>query len=160
MPITTEDDIITLLVQDHHMVEQAFEEIADAGGERRAELFWILTDQLVRHEVAEEIALYSELRRVPAGDVVADARIAEQSAAELQGDVREHAHREEAEVFPLLATSSDLDRRIAMGNRYERAKRAAPSHPHPNAPDTPPGNLILGPMAAMLDRIRDAAASS
>jgi hypothetical protein len=27
---------------------------------------------------------------------------------------------------------------------------------HPIAPDTPPGNLALGPIAALLDRARDA----
>jgi len=143
--ITTDDDIITLLVQDHHMVEQTFDEITDTGAKQRVELFWRLTDQLVRHEVAEEIDLYPEIRRAPTGDAVADARIAEQSAAE---------------AFPLLATSSDSDRRLAMGSRYERATRAAPNHPHPNAPDTPPGNRVLGPEAAIVDRIRDAAASN
>jgi hypothetical protein len=32
----------------------------------------------------------------------------------------------------------------------------APTHPHPNAPDTPPGNMVLGPVAALADRFRDA----
>jgi len=40
--ITTEDDIITLLVQDHHLVEQTFDEVTDAAGEQRGELFWRL----------------------------------------------------------------------------------------------------------------------
>ena len=44
-----------------------------------------------------------------------------------------------------------------MGERYERAKASAPTHPHPHAPNTPPGNVVLGPIAALADRIRDAA---
>jgi len=32
----------------------------------------------------------------------------------------------------------------------------APTHPHPNAPDTPPGNMVLGAVAALADRFRDA----
>jgi len=69
--IKSEDDIITLLVQDHHTVEQTFDEITDAGVEQRGELFWRLTEQLVRHEVAEEIVLYPEIRRAPTDRAVA-----------------------------------------------------------------------------------------
>lgn len=181
MSIAAEDDIITLLLQDHQLVAGALEEISHAGAER-AELFWHLTDQLLRHEVAEEIVLFPEVRRVPSGAAVADARIAEQAAAEdqlkemeeldptgreftarlavLRRDVLQHAHLEETMAFPLLATSSDVDRRVAMGARYERAKRAAPNHPHPGVPDTPPGNIVVGPVVALLDRVRDAAARS
>jgi hypothetical protein len=33
----------------------------------------------------------------------------------------------------------------------------APTHPHPNAPDTPPGNVVGGAAAGMLDKARDLA---
>jgi hypothetical protein len=37
------------------------------------------------------------------------------------------------------------------------AKATAPTHPHPKAPNQPPGNILLGPIAAIIDRARDAA---
>ena len=35
-------------------------------------------------------------------------------------------------------------------------KKFAPSRPHPSAPDEPPGDKVLGPVAGLLDRMRDA----
>lgn len=37
----------------------------------------------------------------------------------------------------------------------EKAKALAPTRPHPRAPDQPPGNLVAGTMAAVMDRARD-----
>ncbi len=37
-----------------------------------------------------------------------------------------------------------------------KAKAVAPTHPHPNVPSEPPGNLIVGVPVALLDRMRDA----
>jgi hypothetical protein len=35
------------------------------------------------------------------------------------------------------------------------AKKLAPTRPHPRAPDTPPGNLLSGTVAAVMDKGRD-----
>ena len=46
-------------------------------------MFWELTNELVRHEVAEEEIVYPEVRKVvPNGERLAGARIKEQSKAE------------------------------------------------------------------------------
>jgi hypothetical protein len=37
---------------------------------------------------------------------------------------------------------------------------AAPTQPHPSAPDTPPENLELGLVAASVERVRDAMRSA
>ena len=55
-----------------------------------------------------------------------------------------HAQAEENGAFRLLQQSEDADARMTLGQRYEKAKRAAPTHPHPHAPDSPPGNVVLG----------------
>jgi hemerythrin superfamily protein len=152
----------------------------DQGGPSQArEMFWDLTNELVRHEVAEEEIVYPEVRKaIPNGVRLANARIKEQSAAEellaemekagtddpkfavrlkkLQKAVLEHAEKEETLIFEPLEQRVEPDRLIQLGDRYEKAKAAAPTHPHPNAPDTPPGNLALGPVAALVDRARDA----
>ena len=43
----------------------------------------------------------------------------------------------------------------ALHEKMAKAKAMAPTHPHPNAPNTPPGNLMAGPLAAMADKVRD-----
>jgi hypothetical protein len=75
----------------------------------------------------------------------------------LRTAVQQHATQEEVEVFPLLAKLSS-ETLVSLGENYTAAKAAAPNHPHPNAPDAPPGNTFVGPIVAMIDRIRDAAA--
>lgn len=180
MDTTTTKDLVAQLLEDHSRVEALFGRF---GPDNRAEwggLFCELTHMLVRHEVAEEEVVYPQVRKtLEDGDHLADARIAEQSAAEellaemerfspddhkfrtslekLQTAVLTHARNEEQTVFSRLRTAVPVERLAQLGQRYEKAKASAPTHPHPHAPDTPPGNVILGPVAALFDRIRNAA---
>jgi hemerythrin superfamily protein len=173
------EDIVAELLSDHRQVEQMLSQMQQGGTSVARERFWELTGVLVRHEVAEEEIVYPEVRKVlPDGDGLADERIKEQSEAEellkemekageddasfpthfekLRTAVLEHAQKEEQTVFEPLRGALDAQRRATLGSRYEKAKAAAPTHPHPSAPDTPPGNVALGPVAALLDRARDA----
>ena len=59
-----------------------------------------------------------------------------------------HAEKEETLIFVPLQQHLDGPRRQQLGDAYELANRAAPTHPHPNTPDTPPGNLAVGPVLA------------
>lgn len=171
--------IVARIEADHRSVEALLERATRTGEGQAAELFCELTTELVRHEVAEETVVYPAVRRyVDGGDALADARIAEQAEAEqllkdmerdgpgsdsfgaqlqqLKKAVLDHAAREEQTVFPALRESIDDEQAVKLGDAYDKAKAAAPTHPHPHAPDTPPGNLVAGPLAAMLDRARDA----
>lgn len=74
----------------------------------------------------------------------------------LRDAVLAHAQAEETTAFPLLEQTTTAQHRQALGDRYEKTKDSAPSHPHPHAPDTLPGNRVLGPIAALFDRARDA----
>ncbi|MHB1585046.1 MAG: NAD-dependent epimerase/dehydratase family protein [Acidimicrobiales bacterium] len=47
-------------------------------------------------------------------------------------------------------------RRRRPGPRRPPGQGPAGCGPHPHAPDTPPGNLLVGPAAALIDRVRDA----
>jgi hemerythrin superfamily protein len=179
MENTVGEGIVAKLLRDHEGVKQMFAQMDQGGPEQARKMFWDLTKELIRHEVAEEEIVYPEVRKaVPNGDRLANARIKEQSAAEellaeiektgtddpkfgvrlqkLQKAVLVHAEKEETLIFGPLQQRVERDRLIELGNRYEKAKAAAPTHPHPNAPDTPPGNLALGPVAALVDRARDA----
>jgi hemerythrin superfamily protein len=171
--------VVTLLLADHEEAKAMFGRFGPNNRSEWPELFCDLTETLVRHEIAEEEVVFPEVRKVvPDGDHLADARIAEQQAAEellsemerlntdddkfrtslqkLEVSVLDHAKNEEESVFTKLRTALDQDRREELGRRYQKAKASAPTHPHPHAPNTPPGNLMMGPVAALVDRIRDA----
>ena len=180
---TTGQDILELLARDHQEAKLLLERVDAASPDEREELFWDMVPALVSHEVAEEIVVYPTIRsEAPDGDAEADARIKEQSEAEeqlarmesldrgsvefatemhvLHQAVLEHAQAEEEHIFPLLRNLEDPEERRRLGARYEKAKASAPTRPHPNAPDTPPGNKLLGPIAALFDKARDSARSS
>ena len=177
--VMQQNDIIAVLERDHQSVKAMFSRFDSESSSRWGEMFRELTEMLVRHEVAEEEIVYPAVREdAPNGAHIADSCIHEQSEAEemldrmesegvdstqfptllaeLRRSVLAHAEHEEREVFPALRAVEDAPRRLELGERFERAKSKAPTHPHPNAPDTPPGNKALGPIAALADRMRDA----
>ena len=172
-------DILTQLLADHRATAELLGRWERTPAEGREAFFCEVVPTLVGHEVAEEEVVYPAIRGVDDGiGPILAARLEEQAAAEellaqmekmdptspvfetafgqLRRAVLAHAEHEEDDVFPLLDRHADVLDRPSLGIRYERAKAAAPTHPHPHAPDTPPGNLVAGPIAAMIDRVRDA----
>ena len=69
--------------------------------------------------------------------------------------VRMHVEEEETGMFKELRKAFSKDELEDLGALMESGKDFAPTRPHPRAPDQPPGNLIAGMMAAMMDRGRD-----
>ena len=180
MSKTRTGDIVDLLSQDHEEAKQLLGKLTSAAPDARDDLFRELVPALVSHEVAEEVVVYPTIRSdAPDGDAEVAPRLKEQQQAEellssmekldpasdefarllsqLHDDVLEHAQAEEQNIFPLLRALEHEDERSALGARYEKAKASAPTYPHPHAPDTPPGNKVLGPVAAFADKIRDKA---
>ncbi|MGA8113346.1 MAG: hemerythrin domain-containing protein [Actinocatenispora sp.] len=173
--------MVEVLTHDHREVEGMFARLEAPGitAEQRHDLVEQVTIELVRHSVAEEQWLYPAVRRhVADGDKIADEEIAEhaeveQALKDLEGmaaddpaysakistliaDVRHHVNEEEHELFPkLIAVSSDEDLR-ELGAKIEKAKKIAPTRPHPSSPSTPPANMILAPGVGLIDRLRDA----
>lgn len=172
-PVTTMSttDVVELLLADHEAAKALLSRFEGIAPTERSGYFCEVVTELVGHEVAEEQVVYPIIRRAPGGDQEADTRIAEQAKAEeiladmekmdpsstefatrfisLRQAVLAHASSEEASTFPLLREMEDAESRVALGGRYEHTKSKAPTHPHPHAPDTPPGNVILGPVAAL-----------
>ncbi|WLQ32054.1 hemerythrin domain-containing protein [Streptomyces castrisilvae] len=173
-------NVIAELTTDHREVDELFAEIEKqpVGDDRRRKLADQLTIELVRHSVAEEMHLYPAVRRfVDDGDDMADKELSdhakvEQHLKELEGlpaddpqfdhlvaklklEVSEHVRDEEGRLFPLLAAACSPEALDTLGERVRAAKKTAPTRPHPSAPDTPPGNKILGPGAGLVDRARD-----
>lgn len=175
---TATRDIVKVIEADHQEVERLMGEVARRSGDRRRASFAELVPTLVIHEVAEEEIVYPALRRSGSdGKRVAEARIEEQAQAEkllasiegsnvdtksfsdrfekLRGAVLDHASKEEEEVLPRLEQHLTVKARQDLAARYERAKEAAPTHPHPLLPDTPPANFVVDSVASIVDRVRD-----
>lgn len=174
-------NVIQELTTDHREVEELFARIESstvADPERR-QLADHLTMELVRHSVAEEQYLYPVVRRyVDGGDDLADKEIVDHGEvekllkeleacepgdaqfdiliAQLESSVSAHVRDEEDRLFRLLADACPPEGLDELGEKVRKAKRIAPTRPHPAAPDEPPLNKILAPGTGMVDRARDA----
>lgn len=173
-------DVIEVLTHDHHEVEEMFVELeATTDPDARRKLADRVIIELVRHSVAEEQYVYPAAREfLPDGDDLVDHEIEEHSEAEqtmkdlesldaedprfdrllaqLMEEIRHHIRDEEQDLFPRLRDTLSSEQLGKLGAQVEKAKKLAPTRPHPSAPDTPPGNKLLGPGAGLIDRMRDA----
>jgi len=173
-------DAITLLKQDHRTVEALFRRYESGlQGQEKQDVVHEIIRELSVHAAIEEQVLYPAVRRAfPKGEDLAEEGIDEHQEVKetlsdldgmdpsepgfdpkvrsLIGDVRHHVEEEEGEMFPKLAQALSSDRLDEMGSAMEGAKRMAPTRPHPLAPSTPPGNIVAGPVAGVVDRARDA----
>ena len=183
MPKTEETaDVIAVLTHDHREFEELFLKVQDHArfGKRRKELADQITIELIRHSVAEEQYVYPLVRIAPGGRDLVDGALAQNAEAEslmkeleplqptddafdvvlgrLITATRAHIAGEEAELFPSLARTCLPMEMRALGEKVQAAKSIAPTRPHPSAPHTPPGNLLVAPALGLIDRIRDALA--
>ena len=176
-------DAVALLTNDHRTVEQLFTQLEglQSGVDRREELIQQVVSELSVHAVIEEQVLYPAIRsEVPGGEELADhaidehqrvkellARLEEldpkesetdQVLRQLMADFRQHVQEEEGPdgLFDQLRTNVDQGRLVEMGDAMSKAKTAAPTHPHPRAPSKPPGNVVAGAVASVVDKARDA----
>jgi hemerythrin superfamily protein len=185
LPATQEEgtvDAIQTIKRDHREVERLFVafERAHGRGDLRGSQRAVrdLVRELSVHAVIEEQLLYPALRRAGVEEGVLDA-LEEHHAAKLtlkeldalppqseryaakvrvlEHAVREHVAEEERELLPALERELDPRELRELGDSLRKARRAAPTRPHPLAPDTPPGVYVAGALAAVWDRSRDAA---
>jgi hemerythrin superfamily protein len=175
-------DAITLLKDDHRTVEQLFKRFESAG-ERAYKTKRKLVDQIIKelsiHAAIEEQVFYpatrerveaaedevlesleehhivkwtlSELEDMPAEDERFDAKV-----TVLIESVRHHVKEEEQDLFPQVRKAISRTELQELGEQMAEAKATAPTRPHPRSPDEPPGTLVTGPVAALMDRGRDA----
>jgi acetyl esterase len=79
----------------------------------------------------------------------------EEALSHLIADVRRQAAEQEGTLLPALRTAVGAQRMAELGAQFTAAKHRAPTHPHPQAPNTARGGRMLGGPAALLDRLRD-----
>lgn len=174
-------DLVTIITRDHREVEAVFKELEGGSGsaQHRRDLANHVTAELVRHAVAEEMYMYPAIREhLDDGDRLADHELEEHGEVEqllkdldgvdaddpefdrmltkLIGDVRHHVEEEESEILPKLQEACGPERMHELGDQVQKAKKIAPTRPHPSAPDEPPANKLLAPGAGLVDRLRDA----
>lgn len=178
--MTEAKDMVSVLVKDHQEIKQFFKEIEAApDAKSRRDAADKLTAEVVRHSIAEEMYLYPAARDVLSdGDRLVDEEIKEHSEAEellkawekMGGDdpefmsTFEHIKQgllhhidveEEPKLFPQLQAALTQDQQVELGEKITRAKKIAPTRPHPSAPDEPPADKLLGVPMGIVDRIRD-----
>lgn len=177
----TRSDVIELLTSDHREVEQLFrmyEAAANDAGVARQAAENIIRELSV-HAAVEEQILYPAMRKADPRETSlvdhsleehqqmkelltqvdgkpADDQGVREAFGKLKSTVEDHVSEEEGKLFPSLRRHISEEELMRMGEVMAKAKSLAPTHPHPNAPDTPPGNIVAGPVAAAVDKVRDA----
>jgi hemerythrin superfamily protein len=177
-------DVVDLLTADHREFERIFQQLEglrgatdEASVQRKRELVDEVTIGLVKHSVAEETQVYprvekkidedeaehskeehaeaeetmKRLERMDADDPEFDGAV-----AELVREIRHHAQEEESRMFTELRSTFSRAELVEMAEKVEGVKKLAPTRPHPMTPNEPGVRTVLGPVAGLLDHLRDA----
>jgi hemerythrin superfamily protein len=170
-------DVVDLLVHQHSQIRDLFEAVENSLGPARRDAFDRLVRLLAVHETAEEEIIHPMARRtLPGGDEIVDDRLAEERNAkrklarleemdpdsrafltqldELRITVLTHARAEERYEFHRLRAELSQAQRRGLAAAVRVAESIAPTHPHPGV-ETATQNLLVGPVAAIADRVRD-----
>ena len=174
-------DAITLLKQDHKAVRSLFREFEKAGDnatKTKRDVVDRIIKELSIHAAIEEQLFYPAVRAaVPdAEDNVLESleehHVVKWTMSELEEmdpsherfdakvtvlieSVRHHADEEESDLFPKVRDALGRKFLAELGDAMEKAKRTAPTRPHPRSPDEPPGVVVAGLAAGILDRARE-----
>ncbi len=174
-------DAITLLKDDHKSVKALFRKYEKAGDRAYVQKRRIVDDiigELSVHAAIEEQLFYPVARATVPGveedtlQSIEEHHVAKWVLSELEGmeaeaerfdakvrvlidSVRRHIEEEEGDLFPQVRDELGRNALGDLGDALEEAKKTAPTHPHPEAPDEPPANVGAGNAAGVVDRIED-----
>ena len=174
-------DAVAVLISDHRTVDDLFNQFDlydDTTAENlKRDLVQQITRELSIHAAIEEEVLYPAMRdALPDGeeqvkDSLDEHQHVKETLAELErtdaanlafaskvkalaAAVKRHVEEEENDLFPRLDAALGQQRMSELGEALENAKRLAPTHPHPNAPNTFPAN-VANVAVGVMDRARD-----
>jgi hemerythrin-like domain-containing protein len=180
----TQRDVVDVLTEDHREFDRIFTELERLRGRmepdvltRKRELVDEVTIGLVKHSVAEETQVYprvekqvdkgeaehskeehaeaeetmKRLERMDPGDPGFDDAV-----AELIREIRHHVEHEESRMFTELRATFSRDELVEMAQQVETVKKIAPTRAHPMTPNEPGIRMAVGPVASLLDHLRDA----
>jgi hemerythrin-like domain-containing protein len=178
-------DALTFLRQDHKSVLGMLEVLDEAPSGTGADvsgLETMVTNLIIaesQHEAVEEQFFWPAVRdALEEGDALADEAIKqEQEGKELlqrlldgkPGEAeyhealqhfveagREHIAYEQDVVFPRFEAAVSREHLDKLGEKLERAKKIAPTRPHPGTPPNPTVLKTMGMVTATVDHVRDA----
>lgn len=172
-----EGDVVRILLEQHARIRDLFAKVQAASDADRHTAFDELRALLAVHETAEELVLRPKAEgkewkevanqrnreEAEANQVLADLeRLDPATEAFLrklqafESAVDQHAEAEENEEFPRILREVDAEERQKLGSRLKSVEKMAPTHAHPMAAGSTTGQLLTGPFAGMIDRVRDA----
>lgn len=173
-------DPIRLIKQDHRRVKVLFRRIEQAKSKsERQKIGQEIIEELSVHAAIEEQLIYPMLRHAEGKRAVQNVLnaleehhamkmvLAELDKMDASDErylakfhvVREatesHIEEEEKKLLPALSRLLDAERSRDLADAMRMMKAAAPNHPHPMAPDEPPGNVVAAMLAKMSDTGKD-----
>ena len=177
-------DVVDLLTADHREFERIFQQLEglrgatdEASVQRKRELVDEVTIGLVKHSVAEETQVYPRVEKKIDEDEAehskeehaeaeetmkrlermdADDPEFDDAVAELIREIRHHVQEEEGRMFTELRASFSHEELVEMAEKVESVKKIAPTRAHPMTPNEAGVRLAVGPVASLLDHLRDA----
>jgi hemerythrin superfamily protein len=176
-------DAVDLLTRDHRAVDELFGQFRGGADETKRSSAEAIIRELSIHAAIEEELFYPAVRReMPTCDALVRHGIGEHTEMKeilaaldgmidkahtkafagkmerLERTVTDHVEEEENELFPSVRegfTKTALDK---LGTAMNKAKKVAPTRPHPHIPANPTAQAVVGRAAAVVDRMRDAVA--
>jgi hemerythrin superfamily protein len=169
---------VQLIKQDHRAVKGLFRKFERASGAEQQKIGQQIITELSVHATLEEELVYPALRMQDERltdnvlEALEEHHVAKATLAELdkmkvdderyaakmtvlRESVEHHIEEEEGELLPKLERLFPAEMLEAMGQEMMAMKTAMPTHPHPMAPDTPPGNLVGGVLLKLMDTGKD-----
>jgi hemerythrin superfamily protein len=177
-------DAITLLRDDHATVRDLFKRFEGSGDQayksKRTVVDRII-EELSLHAAVEEQVFYPAVRQAVEStedevlESLEEHHIVKWTLSELEGmdprderfdakvtvlieSVRHHMKEEEGDLFPKVRKAVSAAELKELGALMQQVKKSAPTRPHPRSPDQPPGNLLVAPVAAVIDKGKEAVA--
>src|SRR5438067_4893128 len=175
-------DAIALLKKDHMTVKRLFERFEKARSGKK-EIADRIVKELAIHSAVEEQLFYPAVRLKAKrsemedadeqvlealeehhvakwllneiDDLDEDAERFEAKVCVLRESILHHVKEEEGPLFRFVRRLFTRDELVTLGRLMQKAKRMAPTKPHPRAPDQPPGNLVASAAAALFDKGMD-----
>jgi hemerythrin-like domain-containing protein len=173
-------DPVRLIKQDHRRVKVLFRRLEQAKSKsERQKVGEEIIEELSVHAAIEEQLIYPILRKSGAKraeesvlNALEEHHVMKLVLAELDGmetsdarylakfhvvreAVESHIDEEESKLLPVLERSLEPEMSRTLADAMRMMKAAAPNHPHPMAPDEPPGNLVAAMLAKMSDAGKD-----
>jgi hemerythrin-like domain-containing protein len=180
----TQRDVVDLLSADHREFDRMFRELEQLHGRtdeaslsRKRELVDDVTIGLVRHSVAEETQVYPRVEKQVDKEEAEHSKEEHAEAEEtmkrlekmdpddpefdgavaaLIQEIRHHVEHEESRMFTELRATLSRDELVEMADKVEAVKKIAPTRAHPMTPNEAGVRLAVGPVASLLDHLRDA----